>query len=192
VASSNPSGANETALTWPACPRSVARSVPVAASQVRAVPSPDPVPIMVPDGAYASALTHDECPASATRGRPVAVSQVRAVPSSAVAGARSCVERAPRLTSEGNGQDVEAVDTAKVPAVGCPDAPPGSHGGRGDEPVVRPDVLAGGGESSPDAGMRASSEEVEGNRGEPAHLGHSASRRQAPDGAFKVDEDGGI
>ena len=26
----------------------------------------------------------------------------------------------------------------------------------------------------------------------PAHLGHGASRRQAPDGAFQVDEDGGV
>ena len=143
------------------------------------------------------------------------------------------------LTSEGDGQDVEAVDTVKMPAIGCPDAPSGSYGGRRDEPVVRPDVLAGGGESGPDAGVCTSSEKVEGKRGErvqdrldegltadpvlrggavhavqqlggrdggdpdlvvrsqllfqaPAHLGHSASRRQAADGAFKVDEDGGI
>jgi hypothetical protein len=51
VASSDPSGANETASTWPPCPRSVDSSAPVAASQVRAVLSPDPVAIIVPEGA---------------------------------------------------------------------------------------------------------------------------------------------
>jgi hypothetical protein len=104
---------------------------------------------------------------------------------------------------------------------------------------VRPDVLACSGEFSPDAGVRASGEETEGQRGKrgqdrldegltagpvlrssavhamqqlgrrdrrdpdllvrpqllfqaPAHLGHGGSRRKAPNGAFKVDEDGGV
>ena len=104
---------------------------------------------------------------------------------------------------------------------------------------MRPDVLAGRGEVSPDAGVRASGEEAEWQRRErgqdcldegltagpvlrggavhamqqlrgrdggdpdflvwawllfqaPTHLGHGALRRQAPDSAFKVDEDGGV
>jgi hypothetical protein len=62
---------------------------------------------------------------------------------------------APLSAGEGDGQGVEAGDTVKVPEVGCSDAPSGSYGRRRDEPVVRPDVLAGGGESGPDAGVRA-------------------------------------
>jgi hypothetical protein len=141
--------------------------------------------------------------------------------------------------SEGDSQDIEAGDTVKVPEIGCSDAPPGAYGGRRDEPVMCPDVLAGSSKSGPDAGMRASAEEVEGQRRKrgqdcldegftagpvfgggpvhavqqfrsgdggdsdffvrpqllfqaPAHLGHGASRRQPPDGAFEVDEDGGV
>jgi hypothetical protein len=69
------------------------------------------------------------------------------------------------LAGQGDGQDVEAGDTVKVPEIGCSDAPSGRYGGRRDEPVVRPDVLAGRGESGPDAGVRTSGEEVEGERG---------------------------
>jgi hypothetical protein len=126
-----------------------------------------------------------------------------------------------------------------VPEISCSNAPSGSYGGRRDEPVVRPDVLPGGGEFGPDAGVRTSGEEAEGQRGKGgqggldkgltaglvlgggavhavqqfggrdggdpdlfirpqllfqalAYLGHVASRRQAPDGAFKLDEDGGV
>jgi hypothetical protein len=123
--------------------------------------------------------------------------------------------------------------------IGCSDPPSGSYGGRRHEPVVCPDVLAGRGESGPDAGVRTSGKEPEGQRGERgqdrldeglaaspvlrggavhtmqqlggrdggdpdllirpqllfqarAHLGHGAGRIQAPDGAFKVDKDGGV
>jgi len=143
------------------------------------------------------------------------------------------------LAGEGDGQDVKAGDTVKVPEIGCSDAPSGSYGGRRDEPVVCPDVLAGSGESGPDAGVRTSGKQAEGQRGKRdqdrldegltpgpvlrggavhavqqlggrdggdpdllvrpqlifqarAHLGHGASRRQAPDRAFKVDENGGV
>lgn len=143
------------------------------------------------------------------------------------------------LAGEGDGKDVKAGYSAEVPEIGCSDAPAGSYGGRRDEPVVCPDVLAGNGESGPDAGVRTSGEEAEGQRGKRgqdrfdeglpagpvlwggavhavqelgssdggdpdlliksqlfcqarAHLGHGVSRRQAPDGAFQLDEDGGV
>jgi len=143
---------------------------------------------------------------------------------------------APVLAGEGDGQDVKAGDTVEVPQIGCSDAPSGSYGGRSDDPVVCPDVLAGSDESGPDAGVRTSGEQAEGQRGESgqdsldegltarpvlrgsavysvqqlgggdggdpdllvrpqlllqarAHLRHGACRRQAPDGAFKLDED---
>jgi hypothetical protein len=67
---------------------------------------------------------------------------------------------------EGDGKDIEARDAVEVPEVGCPDAPSGRDRGRCDEPVVRPDVLAGGGELGPDAGVRAGGEEAEGHRRE--------------------------
>jgi hypothetical protein len=126
-----------------------------------------------------------------------------------------------------------------VPKIGCSDAPSDSYGGCSNETVVRPDVLAGSGEPGPDACVRTSGEEAEGQRGErfqdrldeglaaypvlrggtvdamqqlrgsnsgdpdllvgpqllfqaSAHLGHGVSRRQAADGALKVDEDGGV
>ena len=69
------------------------------------------------------------------------------------------------LAGEGDGQDVKAGDTVKVPEIGCSDAPSGSYGGRRDEPVVCPDVLAGSGESGPDAGVRTSGKQAEGQRG---------------------------
>ena len=141
--------------------------------------------------------------------------------------------------SEGNGQDVEADDTVEVPEISCSDTPSGGNSGRRDKPVVRPDVLADGGEFGPDSGVRTSGEQTEGQRGKRgkdcldegltaasvlrggtmyamqqlrgrdggdtdllvrphlffqslAHLSHGASRRQAPDGAFEVDEDAGI
>ncbi len=143
------------------------------------------------------------------------------------------------LAGEGDGQDVKAGDTVKVPEIGCRHAPSGSYGSRRDDPVVRPDVLSGCGEPGPDAGVRTSGEKAEGQRGKrvedrldegltagsvlggssvhavqqlggcdggdpdllvrpqlplqaPTHLGHRVSRRQTPDGAFKVDEDGGV
>jgi len=143
------------------------------------------------------------------------------------------------LAGEGDGQDVKAGDTVKVPEIGCSNAPSGSYGSRRDEPVMRPDVLSGRGEPGPDAGVRTSGEKAEGQRGKrvqdrldegltagpalggssvyavqqlggrdggdpdllvgpqlllqtPTHLGHRVSRRQTPDGAFKVDEDGGV
>ena len=47
-----------------------------------------------------------------------------------------------------------------MPEIGCSDSPSGSYGGRRDEPGVCPDVLAGSGESGPDAGVRTSGEEA--------------------------------
>jgi hypothetical protein len=44
------------------------------------------------------------------------------------------------LAGEDNGQDVKARDTVKVPDIGCSNAPSGSCGSRGDEPVVCADV----------------------------------------------------
>jgi hypothetical protein len=145
----------------------------------------------------------------------------------------------PPSAREGDSQYVEADDTVKVPEIGCADAPPGADGGRGDDPVVCPDVLARRRQPCPDAGMRAGGEKLEGQRRErgqdgldeglpagpvlgggavhavqqfrggdggdpdvfvrpellfqaPAHLDHGASRRQAPDGALEVDENGGV
>jgi hypothetical protein len=145
----------------------------------------------------------------------------------------------PPSASEGDSQNVEAGDTVKVAEIGCTDTPPGAYGGRRDDPVVCPDVLACRRQSGPDAGVRASSEKLEGQRRErgqdcldkslaaapvlgggavhavqqlgggdggdtdffvwpellfqaPAHLGYRASRRQAPDGALEIDEDGGV
>ena len=73
--------------------------------------------------------------------------------------------KASPLAGEGDGHDVKADDTVKVPEIGCSDAPPGGYGGRRDEPVVCPDILAGCGEFGPDAGVRTSGEEAEGQRG---------------------------
>jgi hypothetical protein len=147
--------------------------------------------------------------------------------------------RSAGLASEGDGQDVEAANMIKVPEVGCSDAPAGRYGSGRDDSVVRADVPAGSGEFSPEAGVRTSGQEAEGQRrkrgqdaldeglsaspvfrvsavhavqqlrgrdgGDPdllvgsqllfqaaAHLGQGASRGQAPDGALKVDEDGGV
>jgi hypothetical protein len=143
------------------------------------------------------------------------------------------------LAGEGDSQDVKAEDAVKVPEIGRPDTPSGSNGRRSHNPVVRPDVLPAGGKFSPDAGVRASGQELKSQRRKcsydrldkgltpgtvlgtramhavqqlrgrncgdadllvgaqlsrkpPAHLGHGASRRQAPDGALEVDEHGGV
>ena len=71
----------------------------------------------------------------------------------------------PLSVGEGDGQDVQADDTVEVPEVCCPDTPSGSNGGRRDDPVMRPHLLAGSGQSGPDAGVRASSQQAEGQRG---------------------------
>jgi hypothetical protein len=68
------------------------------------------------------------------------------------------------LAGEGDAEDVKPGDTVKVTAISCPDAPSGRNGGRSDDPVVRPDVLRGSGEVGPDAGVRSSGQEVEGQR----------------------------
>jgi hypothetical protein len=73
--------------------------------------------------------------------------------------------------SEGDVQDVKANDAVKVPGIGCSDLPSGAYGGSGDEPVVCPDVLAGSREFSPDARMRPSGQEAEGQRWERGHDG---------------------
>lgn len=77
----------------------------------------------------------------------------------------SAAASAPLSPGEGHAHDVQAGDTVKVPEVGCPDTPSGSYGGRRDEPVMRPHILAGCGELGPDAGVRASSEQPERKRG---------------------------
>ena len=69
------------------------------------------------------------------------------------------------LAGAGDGQDVKAGDTVKVPEIGCFNAPSGSYGSRRDEPVMRPDVLSGRGEPGPDAGVRTSGDKAEGQRG---------------------------
>jgi hypothetical protein len=43
---------------------------------------------------------------------------------------------APLLAGVGDGQDVKAGDTVEVPEIRSSDAPSGSYGGRGDDPVV--------------------------------------------------------
>jgi hypothetical protein len=143
------------------------------------------------------------------------------------------------LPGERDRQDVKALDTLKVPGIGCSYAPSCGDGDRGDEPMVRPDVLAGGGEFGPDAGVRTSGQQAERQRGKrdqhsldeglttgsvlrrravdamqqlrgcnggyadllvraqllfqlSAYLGHGGRALQAPDGSFKVDEDGGV
>jgi hypothetical protein len=53
-----------------------------------------------------------------------------------------------------------------VPGVSCSYTPSCGYGGCRDEPVVRPDVLAGGGEFGPDAGVRARGKQAERQRGE--------------------------
>jgi hypothetical protein len=58
------------------------------------------------------------------------------------------------LPGERDSHDVEAVDALKMPGIGCSYAPSCGDGGRGYEPVVRSDVLAGGGELGPEAGVR--------------------------------------
>jgi hypothetical protein len=65
------------------------------------------------------------------------------------------------LAGKGDGHNVEASDAVKMPEIGCPNAPSGSNGRRGDEPVVRPDVLAGCDQVRPEAGVHASGEEAE-------------------------------
>ena len=70
-----------------------------------------------------------------------------------------------KIAGAGDGQDVKAGDTVKVPEIGCFNAPSGSYGSRRDEPVMRPDVLSGRGEPGPDAGVRTSGDKAEGQRG---------------------------
>jgi len=55
---------------------------------------------------------------------------------------------------EDDGQDVKAVDSVKVPEIGGCNAPSSGNGGRRDEPVVRPEILAGSREPGRDAGVR--------------------------------------
>ncbi len=63
----------------PSRPESVARGLPVAASQTRAVLSSDAVTMRVPSGLNCALLTPRSCPESVARGLPVAASQTRAV-----------------------------------------------------------------------------------------------------------------
>jgi hypothetical protein len=72
----------------------------------------------------------------------------------------------PPSASEGYSQYVEADDTVEVPEIGCADTPSGTYGGRRDDPVVCPDVLASRRQPGPDAGVRASGEKLEGQRRE--------------------------
>jgi hypothetical protein len=71
-----------------------------------------------------------------------------------VSASRAAIGALP-LPGERDTQDVNAVDTLKVPGIGCSYPPSCGDGGRGHEPVVRSDVLAGGGELGPDAGVAA-------------------------------------
>jgi len=76
---------------------------------------------------------------------------------------RSCAAvTALLLAGKGDGDDIKPRDTVEVPAISRPDAPSGRNGSRSDDPVVRPDVLPGSSEVGPDAGVRASGQEVEG------------------------------
>jgi hypothetical protein len=74
----------------------------------------------------------------------------------------------PPSASEGDSQYVEADDTVEAPEIGRADTPSGANRGRGDDPVVCPDVLARRRQPGPDAGMRASGENLEGQRRERA------------------------
>ena len=53
--------------------------MPVAASQIRAVLSQDPVATLLPSGDQATLLTTRPCPSSARTSSPVVASQIRAV-----------------------------------------------------------------------------------------------------------------
>jgi hypothetical protein len=66
------------------------------------------------------------------------------------------------LFAELDSDDVEAADPLEVSDVRGPDAPAGADGGGGDESVVGADIDAGGGELSPEAGVGACAQEVEG------------------------------
>ena len=65
------------------------------------------------------------------------------------------------LFAELDSDDVEAADPLEVSDVRGPDAPAGADGGGGDESAVGPDIDAGGGELSPEAGVGAGAQEVE-------------------------------
>jgi hypothetical protein len=66
------------------------------------------------------------------------------------------------LFAELDADDVEAADPLEVSDIRGPDAPAGADGGGGDESVVGADIDTGGGELSPEAGVRACAQEVEG------------------------------
>jgi hypothetical protein len=70
------------------------------------------------------------------------------------------------LFGEGDAEEVKTHDAVEVPDVGCSNPPPGGDGGRGDEPIVRADILPRSGELGPDAGVRTSGEQAERQRGE--------------------------
>ena len=59
----------------------MARSCPVAASQIRTVLSQPPVASQLPSGATATAVTRSVWPVRVARSCPVAASQIRTVPS---------------------------------------------------------------------------------------------------------------
>ncbi len=76
-----PDGAYASALIHDECPASVRRGCPLAASQIRAVPSSEPV-ATAPDavsGENATAVTELPCPVRVRTGTPVATSQMVAV-----------------------------------------------------------------------------------------------------------------
>ncbi len=72
-------GENVAQLTPPVCPLNDLNSLPVAASQMRAVLSMDAVTMSVPSGENAAARTGDVCPSNRMISRPETTSQMRAV-----------------------------------------------------------------------------------------------------------------
>jgi hypothetical protein len=63
-----------------------------------------------------------------------------------------------------------------MPGAGCSYSSSRSYGGCRDEPVVRPDVLAAGGEFGADPGVRAGGHQAERQRGERSQDGLDEGR----------------
>ena len=75
----DPSGLKTAEITPSSCPTKTAISVPVAASQSRAVLSSDAVTMRDPSGLKTADYTRPSCPRSTAISLPIAASQIRAV-----------------------------------------------------------------------------------------------------------------
>ena len=122
-----PSGENAALCTASSCPRRAAISAPVAASQMRAVPSKEAVTMRAPSGENAALRTQSSCPRRTAISAPVAASQ-----SGAVRSAEAVTMRAP------SGENAAARTATLVPAQG------GDLGAGGGVPDARRAVVGGG------------------------------------------------